>query len=794
MLKTVFNKLLLVVYFVLGALILEFVTFNILNFGFAPSYFWSNLAIILILALIIYAIPNFTAQYVVYSIILLVQTVFIYVNYSLYTIFGDLFSFDMMRLIGEAGAAMTSSFVYLSVILQLIAVYLSIVIVGAVFLHFAKKDKIKIKQHYSIFNVIVLLAVQCFAVGYYVHHRNYLNEFYNKGGIDYVTSDTFLMNTSFLKTSSYAKFGTYGYFLNLIINSIYDYNSIVLESKAIDFFNNGHIYSEEDSEHFGIENQDTKRNNVIVIMMESLEWFGFGDGNFLMTDEDGNAYYDRTNVINHISQEMVPNFYSLFNDNALLYDNFYSKSKTNFSEGIGVMGNYPAGQSLVEIMNKDKDKTQNLFGYSMPNVLKSQGYTTNYVHSNTLSFYEREKTHNYIGFENIVGKNTIKKDGKNVYSDFTFDNWAPEEEIVDYAMDYIVPVDYIKNPFYSFYLNVTTHGPYAEVYNLDKDKNIIDWDYLRYKDYVIYGKENCEIVEFVDLNKDEKNKTYAEARYFQDEEGNDIKGVNDIEEIRQQVENSNNYMFRVKDELIQNKLADDGEHYSTWYKNLLNTYDKYAETDETLTQEAVYYECGVVGLDTALGKIINKLKNSQYPDGSSLYDNTTLVLYSDHNAYYATDKKTGGFSNRIKRLAINEIKDIELNTVPFIISSPSLRKEVKEQSSNFKIEEAFCSAYDIVPTLFDLLGIEFNENFYVGRSLFANDFKDDSVYYSNTNGIFGKDLYTDNLYDFYNYKNERVQDDEILVPFVESAKIVLTKINYLHILHNRKLFRQITNI
>ena len=32
----------------------------------------------------------------------------------------------------------------------------------------------------------------------------------------------------------------------------------------------------------------------------------------------------------------------------------------------------------------------------------------------------------------------------------------------------------------------------------------------------------------------------------------------------------------------------------------------------------------------------------------------------------------------------------------------------------------FCSAYDLVPTLLDLLGIEYNKNFYPGNSLFAD--------------------------------------------------------------------------
>ena len=126
MIKSVVSKLSLVLYFVLGAIILEFITFKMLNLGVAPEYFLLNFSIILIIALAVYCIPNFTAQYVIYTILLFVQTVFIYINYSLLNIYGDLFSFDMFRLVREAAMAITSSFVFYGIILQLISIFLSL--------------------------------------------------------------------------------------------------------------------------------------------------------------------------------------------------------------------------------------------------------------------------------------------------------------------------------------------------------------------------------------------------------------------------------------------------------------------------------------------------------------------------------------------------------------------------------------------------------------------------------------------------------------------------------------------
>ncbi len=117
MLKTVLSKLMMVLYFVFGALILEAVAFHILGMGLMPEYFWYNFSIVMFIAILIFIIPNFTAQYVIYTIILGVQAILIYVNYSLYVIYGDLFSIDMFRLIDEAGAAMTSDFIYFLLLL-----------------------------------------------------------------------------------------------------------------------------------------------------------------------------------------------------------------------------------------------------------------------------------------------------------------------------------------------------------------------------------------------------------------------------------------------------------------------------------------------------------------------------------------------------------------------------------------------------------------------------------------------------------------------------------------------------
>lgn len=723
MFRTISNKLLMALYFVVGALILEALTFHVLELGFMPEYFWYNLSIILVVAFTIFIVPNYTAQYVLYTIVLTAQVILIYVNYSLSQVYGDLFSIDMIRLIGEAGAAMTSSFVYISVLLQLVLIFTIIVVAGVILLKYCKKDKNTVKQHFTIFSILLILSSQLFAVGNSIKIREDVNNLFSIADEEYLLSDRFLMNTSILKTSSYAKFGTYGYFTNLIANSIRN-DGASISSVTIDYFNSGKIYGEEgnSSEVFGID----QGNNVIVIMMESLEWFAFGDGK-----------YDKT--FNNLSYELVPNIYSLIygedyltdteninlDNDGLISKNFFAKSKTNMSEGQGIIGNYPIAQALTDVVEDDTNKTRAL-GYSMPNVLRKLGYNTTYVHSHDIEYYSRKKTHKYLGFDKVVGKNDIKDvDGNYIYTgdELDFHKWEAEGTFAKNAINHIVPSDRSK-PFYTFYLNVSSHGPYTD------HKNEHDGDALKYYDYVKYGEDDCVLNESGNwkLNKNIENPTYT-----------------------------------------------------NWYKNVLEYHHDHAE-------ELVYYLAGVKGLDDAVGVILNKLKEYD------ILDETTLLLYSDHNAYY------DDLSHNIKGLDTENNNSKELNTIPMIISSPGIKNRNKTTENKFIINNRFSSAYDVVPTLFDLLGVKFNENFYLGHSIFrpadlvysdGGVTKDMVVYYSNTGGIFSDSVYSFDLKTFVTTQDCSEQTIDI---FKAETRTILEKINFLSFLNRYNLYKKVTNI
>lgn len=732
--KAIINKFSMILYFIIGAVLLEITAFYFLDLGFLPSNFWYDFAIILFLAVLIFAIPSYTAEYIVGTLILLIQTILIYTNYSLYTIYGDIFSFDMFFLLKEAGNAITSSFVYFRVILQLVAIFIGISLIGYLVLKHCRKHRIVLKQHFSIFTIFIILGLQCFSLAYLVGDRIKIETVSDISSADYVYSDSFLLNTSFLKASSYTRFGTYGYYLNMVMTNFQTVDKLVINS-TIEYFNNGEMYNSSDI--FGVDYNEAedKRNNVIVIMMESTEWFTFGDGTY---DVDKN----------NLSPEITPNIYSLIygddyltdtynanrSNDSLMAWNFFSKNKTNLSEGLGIMGNYPVADNLTSLAGEDYKSSYNTFGYSMPSVLSSLGYTTNYVHSNVTTFYDRNETHGNIGFDNVTGTDNLRDaNGDLIYtgSELDWGNWENESDFVRNAMDYIIPTDYAENPFYTFYLNVSSHGPYKY------DKN--DQDTVRYYYLIKYGEDDCIV---------------------------NAKG---------------NY-------ILNPDINEEDLTYSSWYQNVV---DVYGEDDPDLCEEWLVYECGVKGLDAAIGVIVNQLKDY------GIYEETTILLYSDHNAYY------DNLSHRVKGIAIEETdRYTELYSVPMIISSPGLKEYNSNNGDVFIDNYRFCSAYDIIPTLFDLLGIEFNQNFYLGHSLFkpldhyyeytsTGEKVDLVIFYSNTGGLFSRDLYSYDLTEFV-LESDDVDGEELIERFKAETTNVLIKINYISLLNKHNLYNKIT--
>lgn len=703
-------------FYLICTLAIEILTFAMLDFGFLPKYFLYDLGLMLMFMGVIFIIPNYLAQYIVSMVILTAQTVIMYVNYSLYHLYGDIFSFDMVKLFNETKQAITTDFTYIWLIVLLVVMMIAIGIVGFFIYRAMRVYKIPFKKNFSIFMVMVLLIVQGLGLSIYTQQNRIVSSTAEIGDDDYVSSDVFFRDTTMFKVPSLKALGTYGYYVNNIMNVLSPKKSESVVKQAVDYFKSGETY--DASSVFGVDED----NNVIVIMLESLEWFGFSDGTF------NSRIFD---------DELTPNVNRVINDGFIATD-FFSKSKTNISEGLGFLGSYPFGKYMEQVASSSK---KDYYGFSMPNILNNEGYKTYYLHSNRGGYYSRSSTHKNLGFQyTYFGNDALDRN-------ITWGHWMKEEDFVQYALDdgMLIPNKVIETSnslkrvytgekFYSFYTTVSTHGSY--------DDSSDNADQQEYKEIV--------------LNSD-------------------------------------------------------------WYKRVCQE-EKYSSD---FLKYIVNYEAAVVGFDRALALIL------EYLDNFGIYDDTTIILYADHDAYY------NSLANTIKGVDTSDYSNVDLNTIPLIIKSKGLNEAIEEKGywgynsdgvytgvdnltgvhgrpdkygntisgSGAKVRSTsrFSSAYDIVPTLLDLLGIPFNQNFYAGHSLFADinerlDMYENSslttkvneeviVYLSHTGGVYGKYGYTNDMSKYeFDFKSVRYQEYENMFKKVSSK--VVTQLNYIAMLYS----------
>ena len=646
---------------------------------------------------VIFIIPNNIIQAVVTALMLLAEVVLFYVNFSLYTLYGDVFSFDMINLFKETAKAMTKDFGFIWLLIALVIAYIAIVIGIVLIAIKRRKYPISFRKNFSLAVVMMLLIIQGLSLSTIVAQRNTVH---STGGIVQAdsVSDSFLMDTSMLKLASLKTFGFFGYYTNNLLNTLTNLGaSNQLLDSAIIYFNNGEVYDNNSSELFGVD----KDKNVIMVMMESLEWFAFSDGTF----------NSKT-----LSPELTPNIYSLATEGFIATE-FFAKSKTNISEGIGFIGSYPIGKYMEQVT---RNSGNSQYGFTLPNMLRNEGYSTAYFHSNESTFYDRHKTHKKLGFDNIYCLD---------YGEFGYDGgfdwgeWIKEEDFVYSALDYMIPEQSNKiiyggdaQKFFTFYTTVSSHGSY--------NNNGQNADQVEYKDYVKYGDSIA--------------------------------------------------------------LPADQRIYTNWYQNVLNAY---SNAGDEFINRLVNYQATVVGLDRAIGVLVNRLK--EY----GIYDDTTIVLYSDHNAYY------NGLSNTIKGLPESEYMDIDLNTIPLIIKSSGVSSKTNTNGDKLISTNRFCSAYDLVPTMLDLLGIKYNKRLYVGNSLFGavpdvyenenGEYEDLVVYYSLTGGLISDKMYTLNMTDFH-------YDEFVTLGYYKDFKRVanetLKKLNYIYTLYVHNAYQHIIPI
>ena len=218
-------------------------------------------------------------------------------------------------------------------------------------------------------------------------------------------------------------------------------------------------------------------------------------------------------------------------------------------------------------------------------------------------------------------------------------------------------------------------------------------------------------------------------------------------------------------------------NFQKYYKKFKSNYKQYREwfdneTDFTYPEEKEllhYFEnfkAQCMETDEMIGNLFKYLNETEV-NGTKLIDNTTVILYADHDCYYHD------ISANLRK---STAKD-DLYNIPFLICS----KKLESRTIN-----SFCSTFDIYPTICELFGLAYNKNMCLGGNIFDENF--DGIFYTvkDNVGIFDstyKLLQFENLY----YRYSDIKEKESIEEFVSKVNNLLQKQKYLNQIYISKL-------
>jgi phosphoglycerol transferase MdoB-like AlkP superfamily enzyme len=309
--------------------------------------------------------------------------------------------------------------------------------------------------------------------------------------------------------------------------------------------------------------------------------------------------------------------------------------------------------------------------YSLPNLLKQEGYSTAFFHNWDEYFYTRGKTNKNIGFDNVYTIDDFTHENKST----AFNFYNLETDFANQLMDKIAPTN--GNPFMSFYTTISTHGLY-------------DVTNPRFEKYFKTYDTNLE-----------KMKSW---------------------------------------------FLDEGYHYPT---------------DEYMQSVLKEYKSAAMDTDEMIGNLFKHLKDNE------MLDNTTVVIYSDHHAFYHD------LTNEVKSTIKADYSSQESYVVPLMIYSEKIAP---------KTIDSFCSPYDLYPTLCEMYGLPYNTLNALGKDMLSENISE-TIYYSHLTGFYDSKCYSKNMQYIQKYKNT---SDEDVQKFKDKACEILAKQRKLNIIYNSR--------
>lgn len=707
--KYLLNKLLVCGLFIISSLIIEAFMFLYLDFGFLPTYLIFDISLILFISFFVLFLPVGKAQNIIIGTFLFIQTVLSYINICINVALGNVFTFEMLSLVDETVRVVTMDMLPLWPLIF----YLSFFVMNVVSLVLVRKKIVPNNVTYRSASRFIIKNIALFGVtlSYLLYSLAIFTLDGNKDDDLYLFSDRVLYSNFSSTTQALKKFGTWGFYFEEFFRRFYVVDSAVNYTKAeIKAFKESFQYDPKSQKLYAV----SEGKNVVVVMLESFEWYAideeltptlyalangydfgsrdsvtglYSNFNYYKFDklEDGSTALSRIDYIKEDDgYKKIDGVNALDPSNFGVYGisltNYYSKSKTDYSEASVMLGNYPYNKSFTTHGGILGYSSKNLYSdvdycFSLPNLLKNAGAveTANYMHGYLSTFYGRDTLIPQFGFDKTL---FIDQMDDSIEQGSKLAHIVKDSEIFDYYLNQdktgrLIPQD---KSFLSFYTTVTTHGEY--------DYNPLLADNYAFLDSVGYLGEK--------------------------------EGANDV-----------------------------------------------GLTDEWTSKVRSYF-ASVLDTEHAITLLVKYLMEE------NLFDNTMLVLFSDHQAYYDgmdleykkyyySDNGVGYSSpmawerTNVYGEEYNEFSQDRYN-VPALIYDTNITDAVVGSDKDAHFSSKFSCAFDLPVTIFNLLGVEYNPSCYLGYPVFCETMNETTgeivslgvpAYLSCTGGIFDDVVYTE---------------------------------------------------
>ena len=166
------------------------------------------------------------------------------------------------------------------------------------------------------------------------------------------------------------------------------------------------------------------------------------------------------------------------------------------------------------------------------------------------------------------------------------------------------------------------------------------------------------------------------------------------------------------------------------------------------------YKVGAIDLDQTIEAILQDLEDK------NLKDNTTIVLYADHNCY------GNDLGYIMKKINKRNIYCTETYRVPACIYSSKLNPQ--------KID-AFTNPYDLNKTISLLFNLDYNDAISNGYNIFDEEDIANSFFISFTSGIFTDKYFTRDYDKIYNQTGQIITDENEINDFIAKINKFYTK-------------------